>query len=763
MHFDVKPSPAPVGEAGPSGRRLLAALRDVMAGTMGAQDKLDRTVTLIAQALVADVCSCYVVRPGDVLELFATVGLNRDAVHRTRLRVGEGLIGEVAINARPLAISNARAHPKFAYRPETGEDPFTSMLGVPLLRGGKVRGVLAIQTAERSEFDAEIVETMETVAMLLAELVASGELGAREEVAGFEVAEPLPSRIEGVTLNTGLARGVAVLHRPRLTVRQMVGDDPEVELNRFTFALSEMHTALDDLIAKTNQRGIQVTGEILETYRMFAEDQGWLGRIREAIRSGLSAEAAVMRVQDETGARLRRIDDPYLRERLSDFDDLAGRLLRFLAGGVRTQIATLPPDPILVARSLGPAEMLEYGQEIKAVLLEEGAASSHVAILAKAFGIPMVGRLGPVTKSIEPLDPVIVDGDNGQVFVRPADDVQAVFEQNLQARALRAIRFRELSDRPPVTLDGVRIGLHMNAGLLVDLQHMHDQGAEGVGLYRTEIPFMVRSSYPDVEAQTDLYSRVFEAARGKPVTFRTLDVGGDKQLPYFRHDDGPNPALGWRAIRIGLDRPAMLRQQIRAILRAAAGRPFRLMFPMVATVEEFDQARALVRREQARLADAGGGAGGPIQIGAMVEVPSLLFQLDALLARADFLAVGTNDLFQYLFAVDRDTPELGRRFDPLSTGFLSVLQGIAARCALRGTPVSVCGEMAGRPLEALALIGLGYRVLSASPVALGPIRQMVLTTELAPVAGLIADSLAREAGNLRARLRAFAKDAGIAV
>ncbi|MEQ8968562.1 MAG: phosphoenolpyruvate--protein phosphotransferase [Azospirillaceae bacterium] len=746
-------------------RRLLARLRDVMAGSGTAQARLDKIVRLIAAEMVAEVCSCYLIRPGETLELFATVGLNPEAVHRTRLRVGEGLVGAVARSAESMALADARDHPAFAYRPETGEDPYRSFVGVPILRGSKVRGVLTIQNKIRRHYAEEEIETLQTIAMVVAELVAGGEMGGRTELASSDAGAAMPTRIGGTTLNGGLAQGLAVLHRPQVTIREMVADNIDDELERFGEATRTMQSSLDQLVARTRKAGIDEPRDILETFRMFAEDRGWLGRIAEAIRTGLTAEAAIQRVRNDMSARMAHLTDPYIRERLSDFEELANRLLMHLAG--RTSAASaeaLPDEIVLVARSIGPAELLDYGDgRIKALVLEEGSATSHVAIVARALDIPAVSRCAGVMSQVEPLDPVIVDGDNAQILVRPAEDVQDLFNENQALRARRRREYAELADLPAETRDGLRVSLALNAGLLVDLPHLAETGADGIGLYRTEIPFMVRSAYPDVDAQTDLYARVVAQAGDKPVVFRTLDIGGDKTLPYLGEVEQENPALGWRAVRIGLDRPAMLRQQLRALVRGAAGRPLSIMFPMVAEIGEFDRARSLLDAELDRARAEGRPTPSSLAVGSMVEVPALMWQLPELLRRADFLAVGTNDLLQYLFAADRANPLTAGRYDPLSPPFLSVIDQLVQACRAAGKPLSVCGEAAGRPVEALALIGLGVRALSMAPGSVGRIKAMVRSLEVGPLADYLRMMTGRSASSMRPALLAYARDHGISI
>jgi phosphotransferase system enzyme I (PtsP) len=750
---------------GPGGaRRLLKRLRDLMAGGGTGQERLNQTVRIIAADMVAEVCSIYMMRPGEVLELFATQGLKQEAVHKTRLAVGEGLIGDIAAHARPLALADAQSNPNFAYKPETGEEIFHSLMGVPILRGGRVLGVLAVQNRSFREYDEEEIEALQTIAMVLAELAASDSLFGPPEVA-LETVALLPERLEGLKLNEGLAMGRVVMHQPRVTIRQMVAEDPVRERGRLEAAVERMHSAIDALLARADLGHAGEHREILETYRMFAEDRGWLGRIGEAINAGLTAEAAVQRVQDDTRARMQQVSDPYLRERLSDLEDLGNRLLRHLTGDrTAAQAGALPDDVVLVARSMGPAELLDYDRRrLRAIVLEEGSPTAHVAIVARALGIPMVGRVKDIQARAAPDERIIVDGENAIVVLRPSEEVREAFQAAIRARAARQAKYVALRDLPAVSRDGVQAELMINAGLLIDLDHLAPTGAVGIGLYRTEIPFMVRSAFPDVASQVDFYREIYTRAGDAPVVFRTLDVGGDKRLPYLEMADDENPAMGWRAIRIALDRPMMLRQQVRALLLASAGRPLDVMFPMIADVAEFAAARALVDRELDRLAARGLARPAAVRVGTMLEVPSLVWQLPALLERADFVSVGSNDLMQFLFACDRGSTRLAGRYDVLSPAALCFLAGIADAAAARGVPLTLCGEMAGRPLEALALLALGFRRLSMAPNSVGPVKDMLRSADIGAVAAYLRSLLHLPDRSLRGRLAAFARDRSIAL
>jgi phosphotransferase system, enzyme I, PtsP len=745
---------------GPIGgpRLLLRRLREVMAEPISAQDRLDKIVVHIAANMVAEVCSVYVLRADGRLELFATEGLNREAVHLTTMRKGEGLVGLIAETAEPLALADAQHHPSFSYRPETGEEIYSSFLGVPVLRGGITLGVLVVQNRVRRIYSEEEIEALQTTAMLLAEMVASGELQAIG-LLDTEMALHRPLALKGAPIAEGVGLGHVVLHEPRVIVKQLIAEDVKTETVRLEAAIDAVRLSIDQLI----ERGDVGPGEhreVLEAFRMFAYDRGWIRRLREAVATGLTAEAAVERVQSDARAKLQRQTDPYMRERLHDLDDLANRLLYQLAGrSFVTAHEDLPENAIIIARTMGPAALLDYDRtKLRGLVLEDAGASSHVAIVARALGIATVGEVTNVVGFVEPGDAVIVDGTSGDVHIRPPQDVENAYAEKARLRARRQEQYHKLRDKPAVTKDGVAIELHMNAGLLVDLPHVEETGAASIGLFRTELQFMIVSQLPGMRQQQAFYKAAFDAVPNKPITFRTLDIGSDKVLPYMTKVEEENPALGWRAIRIGLDRPALLRMQLRALLRAGAGREVRIMFPMIATVAEFEAARALAEREVAYLTRHDHRLPSDLKLGAMVEVPSILWQLDEISARADFLSVGTNDLIQYLFAADRDNKRVAGRFDPLSAPVLRALRIVVEKAAKAGTPLTLCGEMSSKPIEALALLAIGYRSLSMSPASIGPVKAMILATNLemasAFVNGLIE---AREATHsLRSDLHRFA-------
>ncbi len=741
-------------------RLLLRRLHKIMAGTGSAEDRLNQVVRLIAANMVAEVCSAYFLRGGEILELFATEGLKTSAIHRTRLRVGEGLVGHVASTGTPLSLTDAQNHPKFVYRQETGEEAYHSFLGVPILRAGRVAGVLVIQNRARRQYTEEEVEVLQTVAMVLAELVASGELFDPYEQPEGTLERAATPRFEGVVFSEGLAEGVAVLHEPRVEVIHHISEDPEKEKKRLKKALQDLEQEIDSMMSAEDFRHHGEHREILDVYKLFARDRGWQEKITDAIESGLTAEAAVERVQMENRSRMQQTRDPYLRERLSDLDDLANRLIRHLMGKVGTAAgAALPDNAIVVAQNMGPAELLDYDREkLQAVILQQGSPTAHVAIVARALGIPMVGQVEQAMLHVEEGEQVIVDGVDGVVYFSPQPEILASYQENIRARAELLASYEALRDKPAVTRDGIEIDLFINAGLSVDMDGLERTGALGVGLFRTEFQFMVSATMPKVDIQAEFYRSILESAADKPVVFRTLDIGGDKPVSFLKRDEEANPALGWRAMRISLDRPALLRYQLRALLQATAGKVFYVMFPMIADVSEFQQARAILQRELDWLDKFNKKGPTEIKVGTMLEVPSLLWQLDNLLPLVDFVSVGSNDLMQFFFACDRENPKLADRYDPLSPAALSMLKFIVDKCAEYKVPVTLCGELGGKPLAAMAMLGIGFTRLSIAPASVGPVKMMIRSLDLGQLKSYLDGLLSRPDHSLRGKLIAFARD-----
>ena len=731
-----------------------------MASRAGPQAKLNRVVKIIADAMRSEVCSIYLLRDG-VLELFATVGLNQSAVHVTKLALGEGLVGTIAQQVAVLNLDEATRHPEFAYRPETGEELFHSFAGVPIVRNERAVGVLCVQHADPRAYDDVEIEALQTVAMVLSELIAGAGLVDRTGAAKGTGRDSGFERVSGLRLVTGMARGKAVYHQPRVLIEHTVAEDTEVERQRVYSAFRKMREQIEAMSTQAEFGTAGEHQEILETYKMFAYDEGWARRINEAIDSGLTAEAAIERVQQRTRMRMREIDDPLLKERMHDLDDLANRLLRIVSGRLGTAAQSgLEGETILIARNLGPAELLEYDRRrLKGVILEEGSLTAHVTIVARAMGVPMLGRARDIRQVILEGDTVLLDTNESVALVRPTAAIERGFEAKLLVNQKRRAEFAAMRDLPAITKDGVRIEVMVNAGLRDDVAAVDVTGADGIGLFRTEFQFLVSATLPRRESQQRLYKEVMDAAGDKPVIFRTVDIGGDKSLPYLRAgDDGEeNPALGWRALRLALDRDALMKSQARALLEAAAGRDLQIMFPMISEPWEFDAAKQLIEDQRHWLMDRKKLLPASIRYGAMLEVPALAETLDILLPKIDFLSIGTNDLTQFLFAADRSNPKLAERYDWLSPAILRFLRRIVREAAAHKVPLGVCGEMGGRPLEAMALIGIGVERLSITPVAVGPIKAMVRSVDRSKLMPMLAELLDTGTENLRAKLSAWAK------
>jgi phosphotransferase system, enzyme I, PtsP len=749
-----------------SAREILTGLHEVMASKLGAQAKLNKVVQIIAEAMASEVCSIYLLREG-VLELFATIGLNQSAVHVTKLAHGEGLVGTIARDVSILNLAEAVSHPEFAYRPETGEETFHSFAGVPIIRKERVVGVLAVQHADPRAYEEVEIEALQTVAMVLSELVANAGLIDRAAAASEADRDAGMSRLKGLKLVVGMAKGTAVYHQPRILIEHTVAEDIEAERHRVYSAFRRMREQIDAMTSHAEFGTAGEHHEVLETYKMFAYDEGWSRRINEAIDQGLTAEAAIERVRQRMKRRMAEIDDPLLAERMHDLDDLSNRLLRIVSGQLGTAAqAGLPNDTILIARNLGPAELLEYDRrKLKGVILQEGSLTAHVTIVARAMGVPMIGRVPNARQQSLEGDPVLLDGDEAVAWVRPTGPVEQAFDSKLETGQKKRAAFAALRDVPPVTQDGVRLTVMVNAGLRDDVAAIGVTGADGIGLFRTEFQFLVSATLPRREAQTRLYRSVLEAADGKPVIFRTVDVGGDKQLPYLHEleQSEENPAMGWRALRLALDRSTLMKAQARALLEAAAGRELDVMFPMISEPWEFDEARKLVDEQLDWLTARRKRVPATIRYGAMLEVPALAETLDLLLPKIDFLSIGTNDLTQFLFAADRSNPKLAERYDWLSPAILRFLRRIARQADAAQVPLAVCGEMGGRTLEAMALIGIGIRRLSITPVAVGPLKAMIRSLDHGAVSALMEELLERPPANMRDALAQWAGQQGVAL
>jgi phosphotransferase system enzyme I (PtsP) len=722
-------------------RKLLGRLRRALAEDSAGQERLDRIVELIASSMKTEVCSIYLFRDVDTLELCATEGLQAESVHKTRMRLGEGLVGRVARTRRVVNAADAPSAPGFRYMPETGEERYSSFCGVPIQRLGDALGVLVVQSKDSRAFTTDEVYALEVVAMVLAEMT---ELGAFVgEGAALSARHQQPVLFRGTIAQEGASAGKVYLHEPRVVVTNPISDDPDLELERLRAAVETLRVTVDDLLNGSRAMTPDQV-EIFEAYRMFANSRSWMRRMEADVTTGLSAEAAVEKEQSLARSRLGQAEDAYMRDRLHDLDDLSNRLLRILTGQGSNTGAEMPENPILIAKNIGPGELLEYGKALRGIVLEEGSVGSHATIVARAWAIPLVINAKGITTEALNGDTILVDGEQGVVHLRPDDRVSAAFGEKLAMQTRAQERYASLRDLPAMGTCGTRIALHMNAGLMADLPSLPSSGAEGVGLFRTELQFLIRSQMPKRSELSALYARVIDAAHGKRVAFRTLDIGSDKVLPYMKANDEPNPAMGWRAIRVGLDKPGILRMQLQALIRAANGGPLAVMFPFITLHSEFRAAKTELDKVLAREVRLGNPLPSKLEVGAMLETPSLAYAPDAFFQEVDFISVGGNDLKQFFYAADRENELVRRRYDTLNGSFLSFLKTVVERCNEVGTPLSFCGEDAGRPLEALVLSAIGFRSLSMRPASVGPVKHLLRQVDL--VAAGDAVSAALEAG-----------------
>jgi len=744
----------------PATRLLMNRLRQVMAEEGETRSRLDKVVRLIASTMVADVCSIYLRLQDGALLLIATEGLKADAVAATRLSANEGLVGLVARRAEPMAIQDAPRHPSFSYRPETGEDPFHAFLGVPILRGGRVIGVLTVQNRTERAYDDEEVDNLQTIAMVLAEIVDRINPDALNN-GGDEKRERNTVSLEGRVFCDGLGYGRAVLHDPVVPAAKFFAADQRTESERLSEGMKELKASIDRMMALDGATLGEDPRDVMETYRLLAHDPSWAEKLQEGVKSGLSAEASVDRARREHRARLQSARDPYLRERLHDLEDLDNRLLRIL-GGEEGKPQISEERSVLVARRLGPAELLEYSNTgLRAILMEEAAASSHAAIVARALGIPTLGGITGLTTRIDQGDWVIVDAEEGTLHIRPDDSLYDAYKGRVSLRSERQAAYEALKDLPARTRDGTDVSLMLNAGLDLDMDMMKQAGADGVGLFRTEFQFLVSESLPRVNDQIDLYKRVLDKAGGKPVVFRTVDLGGDKVLPALNLQREENPALGWRSIRFALDHKGLFRRQLRALIRAAGERPLTVMFPMVTVPSEFDEARALLETELEWSDRRTGRRPSRVEVGVMLETPALAYGLPELAGKAEFLSVGTNDLMQFFFAADRMTPHVSDRYDLVSPSALRFLRSVSESCEQHGIRMSACGEATGSTLSALCFVALGFTTLSMSAGSIGPVKQMIRSLDLTAFRPDFLSALETPEQDFRNQVLALAADHGV--
>ena len=738
--------------------KVAKLLKEIINSDLGVSEKLNQAMAMIAENMNVDGASCYFAIDDNYIEMFASYGFSNNLNNNIALKFGEGIIGRIADTKRTFTTDNMWEHPYFLHRDGVEEEQYKGFLGVPLVHWGIAIGVLCLYKTAPYEFKSSEITTFETLSMPFADWAASEEI--RDYKSEFIKKKGLTTRdkFKGVSLSRGYGIGDAVIHRRRQAIKNVFAKDKDAELERLMTAYNQMNNDLDTKFNST-KLGFGEHADILDAYRMFAKDKGWLKKMTSYIEDGLTVEAAVERAYEDMWNRLSGTQDTYLRERLNDLRDIADRLLSYLYGDKLESKSGELKDIVVVAQTMGPADLMDYDyHKIRALILEDGTPTMHVAIVAKALGIPVVAKIKGIYNEVRSGETLAVDGESAVVYVAPKGKILENIKQKIAQRQQEQQQMARLKKRANKTLDNKKVNLLINVGLDFDLDYIDATNCDGVGLYRTEIPFMSSDKMPDVNDQLSFYSNLMARAGNKKVVFRSLDVGSDKLLPYWSFSGEENPAIGWRSIRITLDRRAILRQQLRAFIRATKDKELWIMFPMVANLSEFNEAKETLRIELEREKSRGGILPTTVKTGMMIEVPSILYQLDEILPHTDFVSIGTNDLAQFVFACDRTNNRLMYRYDVLSSPFLRILKEIVDKCRKYKVICSVCGEMASNPIEALALIGLGYRDLSASGASFYKIKRMVRSVNTEQVADYMNNLLNTNARSLRSQISAYAND-----
>jgi len=731
---------------------LLQTIQQVMQNNFPVEQKLENAMRAIADFFGADFAASYISIDENYLTLFAKFGAF-DISEEKNFRFGEGFVGEVAKTEQSLSTQNGN---------ETGDGFPKFMMGAPLFRWDQVSGVVLIGYSTEHHFSNEQAQNLKTVAMFLTTVFSSEEISGYQrrlaKISGFS----LKDRLKGIAVSKGYAIGPALVHRRNRELTQIFSADVESELALLEKARTDMIDNMIEGFEKNNFTNGE-HAEIMQTYLLLAKDKGWYKKLQSHVKTGLTAEAAVEKAYEDMCQKMSLSADIYLKERLGDLRDISDRLRLFLNGtaGVGQQTSD---DIVLVAQSMGAADLMDYDYtKIRALVLEEGTATMHVAIVAKALNIPLVAKVKGLFRNIKNGTLLAVDGTEGFVYVSPNEKIKASFQQNQQEQKRWREALRSEAGKKAKTLDKVNISLNLNIGLDLDMEYIKLSNCDGVGLYRTEMAFMSSGKLPTVRQQVAIYQKLLTLAKGKRVVFRSLDIGSDKLLPYWGELKEENPAIGWRSIRITLDRRALLREQMKAFLKASAGRPLDVMFPMISSLAEFVEAKETLFLEYEKQKQNKQELPTKLNVGLMIEVPSVLFELDEILKEADFISVGTNDLAQFVFACDRTNARLLDRYDVLSAPFLKVMRHIAQKANDYGVDLSVCGEMASNPVEAMALIGLGYRKFSMAGSSFALVKKMVRTINTQEITDYIESILGSRKKTLRPQLVAYAHDHAIAI
>lgn len=743
---------------------MLNSLRSIVQEVNAARDMKSALAIIVArvkQVMKTQVCSVYLRDAQGSYVLMATDGLNTSAVGRVRLAAGEGLVGRVVVREEPINLEHAEAHPSYQYFPETGEERYSSFLGVPIIHHRKVLGVLVVQQVEQRRFDEGEEAFLVTMSAQLAGVIAHAEATGGVVPSGEKAAQ---ARFVGVSGAPGVAIGEAVVIAPAADLRSVPYQpckDVEAEVSLLHSSLLAVREDIKALGAQLKARINREEQALFDAYLAMLDDASLGGEVAGRIRKGASAAYAWSEVILEHEAIFNSMNDPYLRERATDLRDLGRRVLAYLQES-NHKARVYPDKAIVIGEELTASLLGEIPKEKLAGLVSVlGSSNSHVAILARAMDIPTV--MGAVDLPFTQLDgrPVIVDGYKGTVYTDPNENLRKQYEAiELEEQAL-VKGLEALKDLPCETLDGYRLPLFVNTGLMADVVRSLERGAEGVGLYRTEVPFQLRDRFPSEEEQRAIYREQLGAFAPHPVTMRTLDIGGDKALPYFPIAED-NPFLGWRGIRVTLDHPEIFLSQIRAMIKASEGlNNLRILLPMITNVHEVDASKALIARVYSELLEEGYKVQMP-QVGVMVEVPAAVYQARELSARVDFLSVGSNDLTQYLLAVDRNNAQVAALYQAYHPAVLRALQHVVDAAHAEQVSVSICGELAGDPGAAMLLMAMGYDMLSMNATNLPKVKSVIRGITLAQARELLAEVMQMTyAEQIQARVNQALRAAGV--
>lgn len=768
------------------GLRTLEDISTLILHSHDLQETLDNIVAVVSKRMRSDVCSIYLLdNDGETLRLHATKGLSLSSVGKITMNISEGLTGLVVEQRSVVSLENAQEHPRYKYFRETGEERYHSFLGIPMFERKSPIGVIVVQHREPRSYTVTEISTLSTIAYQISSIVMNARLldsirKKEEERITLENelkkihGKPLPgadlppgeiSRHAGDRLGIGVSPGFAsgsiyLLTRRNPLLASILESSlpPEEEHHRLQLAIEKARIQTLYMEKRVAERLSGEDASIFHTHLMILEDRGFIAKIQELIDQNYGAARAVHEVVQFYMDAFGRMEDPYLKSRSADMEDIGRRIIDCLDGHEGEQIP-FDEKRILVAAEILPSDLAKLEVEnILGIVTEKGDLNSHAAIIARSLGIPAVVGVEGLARELSLNDELIIDGNSGHIYINPDTHIRKEYQRLESYFSIKRRELDSLRDTPAITKDGVRISLKSNIGLISDIRIAVMNGAEGVGLYRTEFPFMARKQFPNRDEQAAIYAKILEGFEGKQVTIRTLDIGGDKHLPYFAHPHEDNPFMGWRGIRISLDCREIFREQVAAIMMASVGRETRIMLPMISGVEEIAQAREIVVEAASELRKTGNPFNGNIPLGIMIETPAAVQIAEILAKKADFFSIGTNDLIQYTLAADRNNPKVKSYYSPYHPALLRAIKSVAAAGRDAGIPVSLCGEMAADPLNSLLIAGLGITDISMSSPSIPKVKQAILGTTLKAATELAAEILKFESNT---EITAFLKESSL--